>query len=102
MRSARAYAGERDPADPLVSPVFADLTALPPLWIQVGTREILLSDSVRLARRARAAGVDVVLDIWDGLFHCHYAYAELPEAREACAVLGGFLARQLGAEETQR
>lgn len=102
VRSARAYAGDRDPADPLLSPCFADLTGLPPLWIQVGTREILLSDSVRLGQRARAAGVDVVLDIWDGLFHCHYAYAELPEAREACAALGSFLANHLGAEETKR
>lgn len=89
------YAGERDLRDPLVSPVYADLHGLPPLLVQVGTREVLLSDSVRLARRAREAGVDVTLDVWEGMWHVWQEHPTVPEARQASAEAGRFLARHL-------
>jgi acetyl esterase/lipase len=66
---ARAYAGTLAPSDPRVSPLFASLYGLPPLGIYVGTREILLDDSARLAVLARAAGVSVELRCYDGLWH---------------------------------
>jgi monoterpene epsilon-lactone hydrolase len=83
------------PTHPLVSPVFADLHGLPPLLIQVGTRERLLSDSVRLARRAREAGVDVTLDVWEGMWHVWQDHPTVPEARQASDEIAAFFAMHL-------
>jgi epsilon-lactone hydrolase len=58
-----------DPTNPFVSPLYADLTGLPPLLVMVGTAEILLEDSIRLAAKAEAAGVDVDLVIGEEMFH---------------------------------
>lgn len=66
----RYYVGEGDPKHPYASPLFGDLQGLPPLFIQVGDNETLLDDSVRFAAKARAAGVDVQLEVWPGMFHC--------------------------------
>jgi acetyl esterase/lipase len=90
------YAGNRDPRDPLISPVYADLAGLPPLLIQVGTREALLSDSVRLARRAREAGVDVTLDVWEGMWHVWQDNMDVPESARASTEIATFLQRHLG------
>ena len=80
-----AYMGvDGDTKAPLASPLFADLSGLPPLLLQVGTAEVLLDDSIRLAERAEAAGVDVTLKVWQDMFHVWHAFAEmLPEALEA-------------------
>lgn len=64
------YVGDGDPKDPLMSPVFADLSGLPPMMIQVGDHETLLSDSLTLAKNAEKTGVDVTLHVWDEMFHC--------------------------------
>jgi len=81
--------------DPLASPLFADLAGLPPLLIQVGEHEIIRDDSVRVAGRAKAAGVDVTLEIWEGLFHVFQSHEPLlPEAREAVAHIGEFVRRR--------
>src|SRR5262249_53571331 len=64
-RMVRPYLGSADARTPLASPLFADLTGLPPLLVHVGTAETLLDDSTRFAERARAADVDVTLDVWD-------------------------------------
>ncbi len=85
-----------DPRDPLASPLFADLTGLPPLLIEVGSREILLDDSVRFADAARAAGVDVTLEIGDGLLHVWHMAWCAREAVEATDRIGAFLARHSG------
>ncbi|MEO8443847.1 MAG: alpha/beta hydrolase [Gammaproteobacteria bacterium] len=90
-----AYLGGHDPKDPLISPVFAELRGLPPLLIQVGTREVLLSDSVRLARRAREAGVDVTLDVWEGMWHVWQGNPDVPEARAAADEVAAFFRRHL-------
>lgn len=88
--------GQGDPCDPLVSPLYADLWGLPPLLIQVGDRETVLDDSVMLADKARAAGIDVNLEVWDGMIHVFQMFgAELPEARQAIASIAGFLNRHL-------
>jgi monoterpene epsilon-lactone hydrolase len=94
---ARNYVGgQGDPYDPLVSPLYADLRGLPPLLIQVGDRETVLDDSVMFADMARAAGVDVDLEVWDGMIHVFQMFgAELPEAHQAIASIAGFLNRHL-------
>ena len=64
---AGVYLGDVDPKNPLASPLYAGLKGLPPMLIQVGTSEILLDDSLRLADRAKAAGVNVELDVWEDM-----------------------------------
>ena len=87
---AAAYAGA-DTASPEASPLFADLVGLPPALIQVGSREILLSDSCRLDAALRRAGVAVELTVWDGLWHGWQLQHHVPEARQALDRLAGFL-----------
>jgi monoterpene epsilon-lactone hydrolase len=72
---ARDYLGPTDPATPLASPIFADLTGLPPLLIQAGSHEILLDDAVRLAARAAADNVRVDLQVWPGAPHVFQSFA---------------------------
>jgi acetyl esterase/lipase len=82
--AGRAYAGDVPLDHPGVSPLFADLAGLPPMLVQTGVDEVLLSDSTRLADRARAAGVDVTLDLAAGMWHVYQSFARLvPEATEA-------------------
>jgi len=93
---ANCYVRENDPLSPLISPLYADLNGLPPLLLQVGKDELLLSDSTTLAERASQAGVDVTLRTWDGAFHGWQAFAWLmPEGRRAIEEVGAFLARHL-------
>ena len=89
------YVGDADVYDPLLSPVYADFDGFPPLLIQAGTRELLLSDSIRLARRAREAGVDVTLDLWDGMWHGWHDQPDIPEADAACEQIAAFFVRHL-------
>ena len=79
------YTAEQDAAAGLISPVFADLSGLPPLIIQAGSHEVLLDDAVRLARRAATADVEVTLDITPGVPHVFQAYS--PMLDEAAAAL---------------
>src|ERR1700760_3160064 len=79
------YTQGRDAALGLISPVFADLTGLPPLIIQAGSHEVLLDDAVRLARQAAAADVEVTLDITPKVPHVFQAY--YPILDEAAAAL---------------
>lgn len=92
-RSGAAYAGVHRAQDPELSPVHADLTSFPPLHVEVGTAEVLLSDSTRLAARAEAAGVDVVLHVAEGLPHVFQVFATTPEAQESTDRVGAFLRR---------
>ncbi len=87
---ATAYAGAYT-ADPKASPLYADLTGLPPALIQAGSREILLSDSCRLEDALRRAGVDAVLNVWDGLWHGWQLQYRVPEANQALDDLAAFL-----------
>jgi len=73
-----------DSHDPLVSPLYARLDGLPPTLLQVGTQEVLLSDTTRMAQRFQDAGVEVTLEIWPGMWHVwHLTGDSLPEARQA-------------------
>jgi monoterpene epsilon-lactone hydrolase len=94
------YTAGQDPALGLISPVFADLSGLPPLLIQAGTHEVLLDDAVRLARQAATADVQVTLDITPGVPHVFQAYYPiLDEAAAALDRAGEFLSTQLAAAE---
>ena len=89
---AQAYLGATPPRTPLASPLFADLRGLPPLLIHVGTDEVLLDDAVQLAERARAAGVDVTLDIYERMIHVwHWFLPMLDEAQTAVEAIGRFV-----------
>lgn len=93
---ASAYLAGADPRTPLASPLFAELGGLPPLLIHVGSIETLLDDSTRFAERAKAAGVEVELEVWDGMFHVWHAFAvAVPEGREAIAKIARFLDARL-------
>ena len=91
------YVGQNDPRDPLISPLYADYTKLPPILIHVGTDEILLSDSTRLAEKAKAAGMDVQIKIWQGMWHIFPFFAPfVPEASQAVTEIGNAIRRQIG------
>ncbi|QLC25671.1 alpha/beta hydrolase [Parasphingopyxis algicola] len=86
------YVGAASTADPLVSPVLADLSGLAPLLIHAGDAELLLSDSTDLAKRAEAAGVDVEIKVWDDMVHVFQAFYPLvDEGRESIAEIGAFI-----------
>ena len=87
--AVRLYLGTHDPRAPLASPLFADLRGLPALSIHVGTEELLLDDSLRLADRARAAGVETSLRVWDGMWHVFHMFP-IPEAAECVREIGAF------------
>jgi epsilon-lactone hydrolase len=90
------YIGNQDPLQPLVSPLYANLTGFPPLLMQVGEDELLLSDTVRLADNARNAGVDVQLVIWPKMWHVWHTFVPiLPEAQQAVREIGVFIQEHL-------
>jgi len=89
---AQAYLGATPPRTPLASPLFADLRGLPPLLIQVGSDEVLLDDATELADRAKAAGVDTTLEVWDRMIHVwHWFLPMLDEAQAAIDGIGRFV-----------
>ncbi|MFF3888940.1 alpha/beta hydrolase [Streptomyces sp. NPDC001914] len=95
---ADLYVGSGDRAQPLASPLFADLTGLPPLLVQVGANEVLLDDAVRLAGRAGADGVEVTLEVGPGLPHVfQHHYGRLDEADAALDRAARFLTTHLSA-----
>jgi monoterpene epsilon-lactone hydrolase len=100
--SVRQFAGiflgaGGDPRDPLASPLFADLSGLAPVYIQVGGDETLLDDARQLAGQARQAGVEVRLDVFPGMLHSfQMAAGRAPEADDALARMAGWVRPRLG------
>ena len=91
------YAGENAMTNPLISPLYGDLSGLPPLFLSVGDCENLLDDSVRFAQKAEKAGVDVTLQVGKGMVHCYPALTPMfPEAKTAMEQIALFIRRQLG------
>jgi epsilon-lactone hydrolase len=91
-KMASDYLGDASPHLPLVSPIYADLSGLPPIMILVSERDVLLDDAIRLARRAAVDGVRVRLDSWPNMTHIFPLFAGLaPEGRAALADVGQFL-----------
>nr|AFB82690.1 lipolytic enzyme [uncultured bacterium] len=100
---ARSYHRDEDVRNPLVSPLYADFTGLPPMLIQVGDAEVLLDDSTRVYERAEAAGVDVTLEVNDEMIHVFQIFAPLlPEAVAAIERIGEFAKSHAGAPAAAR
>jgi len=94
--TAAAYIGDAPLDTPLLRPFEMDLAGLPPMWIQVGDHEVLVSDSERLAQQASKAGLEVEFRVWPGLWHVFQAAARVvPEARASLEELGRFIRRHL-------
>ncbi len=92
----KIYAGKADVRHPLVSPIYADLSGLPPLFIQVSSSEILLDDSVRLFERALECGTKATLEKWNGLIHVWHFHQFMPEARKAIKNISYFINAHIG------
>lgn len=96
---ADAYLRGHDAHDPKASPIYADLANLPPIRIDVGNDEILLDDAVRFADRARAAGGDIALSIWEGMPHVFQSsLGRLAAAEQSLEAIGAFLRQCLGGD----
>ncbi len=95
--AAEAYAGDRDKREPLVSPLYADFApGFPPTLITTGTRDLLLSDCVRLSTALRGAGVAARLHVWEAMWHVFEFYAAIPEGQRSLREIAAFLEDHLG------
>jgi monoterpene epsilon-lactone hydrolase len=93
---AAFYANGHDLADPLLSPVYGDLRGFPPTILTSGTRDLLLSNTVRVHRKLRQAGVEADLNVYEGQAHAHYLVNdEAPETAEAFAEIAAFFDKHL-------
>jgi acetyl esterase/lipase len=88
----RVYLRKHDPRDPSASPIYGDLQGFPPLFIQVGTYEILFDNVSAFSGKARDAGVEVTFDAWEGMFHCWQIFSSiLPEGQQAIDNIGVYI-----------
>ena len=93
--AARLYAGLRDPAHPLISPIHGDFAGMPPAILTSGTRDLLLSDTVRTHRALRRARVEAALQVFEGQSHAQVLDPGVPETAEAFGEIAQFLGRHL-------
>src|SRR5262245_21150464 len=94
---ARLYANGHDLKDPLLSPVYGDMHGFPPALLTTGTRDLLLSNTVRVHRKLRQAGVEAELHVYEGQSHAHYMRSSTaPETREAFEEIARFFDKHLG------
>ena len=94
--AAGHYLLDNDPKDFRVSPLFGGLDALPPVLVQVGSEELLLSDATRLEEKADAAGANLELEIWEPMWHVWQLYGRyLPQAKEALSRSAAFVVSHL-------
>jgi monoterpene epsilon-lactone hydrolase len=92
----RSYLGGADPKNPLASPLYGDLTALPSIRVHVGDDEVLLDDARRFVERAVTAGVDATLDVWMGMAHGFTnTVGRMHAANQALDAIGAFLKERL-------
>jgi acetyl esterase/lipase len=89
------YVGDRDPKDPVLSPIYADLSKFPPTLCMTGTRDMLLSGTCDFHRTLLRAGVDAHLMVFDAMPHAHWYTFDLPESREALEAQARFLDKHL-------
>jgi len=89
------YAGPNDPRDPMLSPIFGDFSGFPPAILTSGTRDLLLSDTARMHRKLRQAGVTAELQVFEGQSHAQYLTPFLPESEEAFAEIAKFFESHL-------
>jgi acetyl esterase/lipase len=93
-----AYVGQNDARDPLISPIYGDLRGFPPLLIHVGDDEILREDAERITEAAKAAGVDVRLEIYPRMWHVWQLFLALPSAKQSLDDIAQFFSSQLNKE----
>jgi acetyl esterase/lipase len=92
LQYASEYLGDTHARTPLASPLYADLSGLPPLLVQVGEAETLYDDATRLVERAHKSGVDATLDAWPEMIHVWQAFGSmLPEAQQAVEQIGAYI-----------
>ncbi|MEA2887424.1 MAG: epsilon-lactone hydrolase [Bradyrhizobium sp.] len=95
--ATKVYANGHDLKDPLLSPVYGDMKGFPPTILTSGTRDLLLSNTVRVHRKLRQAGVDAALQVYEGQSHAHYYRDDTsPEAKEAFEEIAAFFDKHLG------
>lgn len=93
---SKYYAGEHDPSEPWISPLYGDLHSLPPIFINVGEYETMLDDSTRFAAKAKSAGVDMTLVVGGKMIHCYPLLAPMfPEATQAMDEICTFIKQRL-------
>ncbi len=91
------YANGHDLKDPLLSPIYGDMHGFPPAILTTGTRDLLLSNTVRVHRKLRQAGVDAELEVYEGQSHAQYQFDDrVPETREAFGEITAFFDKHLG------
>jgi acetyl esterase/lipase len=95
--AAKLYANGRDLRDPLLSPIFGDFSGFPPAILTTGTRDLFLSDTVRAHRKLRQAGVEAVLQVFEGQSHAQFLIPFAPETEEALGEIARFFRAHLAA-----
>ncbi len=94
---AKVYAAGHEMKDPLISPVYGDMNGFPPTILTSGTRDLLLSNTVRVHRKLRQAGVDAALQVYEGQSHAHYLRDDsAPETKEVFTEIGSFFNKHMG------
>jgi acetyl esterase/lipase len=93
----RGYAAGHDLRDPLISPIYGDFTGFPPAIVTSGTRDLFLSNAVRTHRKLRHAGVDAVLQVFEGQSHAQFLMPFVPETEDAFGEIARFLGAHLAA-----
>jgi len=95
--AAKLYANGHDLKDPQLSPIYGDLRGFPPTTLTTGTRDLFLSNTVRVHRKLREAGVVADLHVFEGMSHAQYLFsADAPESQEHFAEVSAFFDRHLG------
>ena len=93
---AALYTNGRDLKDPMLSPVYGDMSGFPPTILTSGTRDLLLSNTVRVHRKLRQAGVDSILQVYEGQSHAHYLRDDTaPETKEVFAEIAAFFDKHM-------
>ncbi len=93
--AADLYAAGHDLRDPLISPIFGDFRGFPPAILTSGTRDLLLSDTVRAHRKLRQANIEAVLQVFEGQSHAQFLTPFVPETQEAFGEIAQFFGRHL-------
>ena len=91
-----AYAGKTDPRDPVLSPIYADVSRLAPTLLVTSTRDILLSDASRMHLQMLRAGDDAELLVFDALPHAFWYHFDLPETKQALEMMAQFFVKRVG------
>lgn len=94
---AKVYSAGHDMKNPLISPIYGDMNGFPPTILTSGTRDLLLSNTVRVHRKLRQAGIEAVLQVYEGQSHAHYLRDDsAPETKEVFSEISAFFNKHMG------